>query len=161
MKLCLEHPYSEFKAAYLVINKEPRRNVILVRNDNTKTVTSYARFLMSIHLGRTLEKYEHVDHIDGNRMNDQISNYQILTRRQNNQKSSKGRKSVKMICPNCGRLFEKELNKTHLQKGGKFTSCSMSCKNELLKKGYSIADLTWIGKAQIHAYFIRECSIDG
>lgn len=161
MKLQLEHPYLEFKAAYLVTNKEPRRNVILLRNDNSRTITSYARYLMSIHLGRLLSKTEHVDHIDGNRMNDTLSNYQILTQRQNNQKASQGRKSVRMICPNCGRIFEKELNKTHLQKGGKFTSCSMSCKNEILKKGYSLADLTWIGKVQVYAYFKRECSIEG
>lgn len=34
-----------FKSAYLVVNKEPRRTVILVRNDGSKTSVSYSNLV--------------------------------------------------------------------------------------------------------------------
>lgn len=39
------------------------------------------RLVMSEHLGRTLEEYEHVHHIDGNRMNNKIENLELIHRK--------------------------------------------------------------------------------
>jgi len=156
VKIKIQYPFINYKAAYLVINKEPRRNVILVKEDNTKTTMSYARYLMSIHLGRFLTKEEHVDHIDNNKMNDCIENYQILSQLENNRKSSKGRKYIKMRCPNCGKIFDIRYNQSHIQKKGKFSSCSRTCKYEVLKKGYSINQLIEIGNNQIIEQYVKK-----
>ena len=40
--------------------------------------TNYARWLIEQHLGRKLEKWEHVHHIDGNKLNDDISNLKLI-----------------------------------------------------------------------------------
>lgn len=156
MKIEIQYPFINYKAAYLVTNKEPRRNVILVKEDNTKTTISYARYLMSIHLGRFLTKEEHVDHIDNNKMNDCIENYQILSKLENNRKASKGRKYIKMKCPNCGKIFDIYYNQSHIQKKGKFSSCSRKCKYEVLKKGYSIDQLIEIGNNQIIEQYVKK-----
>lgn len=67
MKIDLQFPFTEdYKAAYVNINKEPRRVCLLVRKNNNKTSISYARYLMSCHLNKFLSKNEHVDHIDAN-----------------------------------------------------------------------------------------------
>lgn len=80
-KIELEYPYSEdFKAGYLNINKEPRKTLLLVRNDGSKTSTSYARYL---------KEEEHVDHIDNEKLNDNITNLQILSTKDNNIKKNK------------------------------------------------------------------------
>ena len=54
--------YPEFKSGYVINHKkEGRRYVVLVRDDQTKSCTSYARFLMSVKLGRRLLKEEQVE----------------------------------------------------------------------------------------------------
>lgn len=84
---------------------------------------------MSVKEKRILEPYEHVDHIDDNRLNDNIDNLQILSLPENNRKEAKrrGKRMVKLKCPNCGKIFIKQRGKTFLSKGGNFTACSRSC----------------------------------
>lgn len=124
----LQEPYkSDYLKGYLNINSEPRRVVALTRNDGTKTSTSYARYLMSCHLGRYLNANEHVDHIDNNKMNDAIDNFQILTQKENNQKGKK-RTYVKLKCPICNVTFSKEKRQiTNKIKNDKTPTCSRKC----------------------------------
>jgi len=82
MKIELQKPYSDvFKSGYLLTNSEPRRVVCLVGLDGKKTSVSYARYLLSCKIGKFIEPGFHVDHIDGNKLNDSISNLQILTKK--------------------------------------------------------------------------------
>ena len=83
MKICVEYPYSTlFTGANVYTDKDNRRRVYLYGKD-TKMTTSYARYLMSVKLGRFLDKNEVVDHIDNDRTNDVIENLQILTEKDN------------------------------------------------------------------------------
>lgn len=125
MKIELKNPFlEEYKAAYVVINKEPRRVCILVRKDNSKTSMSYARYLMTCHLNRFLEKHEHVDHIDNDKMNDTIENYQILSQTQNNIKSKNPRKTAILICPICKKSFVRFHNQISHKNN---PTCSRKC----------------------------------
>lgn len=133
MKIELSSIFKEnFKEAYLNTNKEPRRVVLLVSKDGAKTSMSYARYLMISYLNRFLSKEEHVDHIDGNRLNDSIENLQILSQQENNLKSvrqlGKEAKLIELICPICNTIFfksKKDAYKTiHL---GKQQCCSRKC----------------------------------
>lgn len=140
MKIILEFPYSaDFKAGYLGINTEPRRVLTLVRNDNTKTSTSYARYLMSCSLNRYLTNEEHVDHKDDNKLNDIISNLQLLSPKENNVKKNKNlgivREMLSLICPVCKEEFIKPANqlKTKIS-NGKIPTCSKSCGGKLSHK---------------------------
>lgn len=128
-KIKLEYPFNQrWKYGYLVTNPEGRRNVILYNSHQDRTTISYARYLMSVHLGRFLEEHEHVDHIDGDKTNDTIENLQILTLAENNRKASPGKWCVDLICPNCGVLFTRPRNRTHLVvKTKRATFCSRTC----------------------------------
>jgi hypothetical protein len=127
-KINLEFPFSEdFKAGYLNVNKEPRRVVLLVKKDNSKTSISYARYLVSCKEKRYLSKEEHVDHIDNNKLNDNISNLQILSQKENNRKNRE-KIFISLICPICGKTFSKERRQlSHKIKMGKVPTCSRIC----------------------------------
>ncbi len=82
--------YPEFKSGYVIFhNREGRRYVVLVREDQTKTCTAYARYLMAVKIGRRLLNTEQVDHIDEDKSNDSIENLQILSKRDNISKNKK------------------------------------------------------------------------
>lgn len=140
MKLELDIPFKEeFKAGYLNMNKEPRRVVLLVRKDNTKTSTSYARYLMSCKLGRRLRRDEHVDHIDHDPLNDVIDNLQILSPAKNNKKKNKhlsiSRTMMTLSCPICGNEFTREARQLKIKiKNGKTPTCSRSCGGKMSAK---------------------------
>lgn len=118
---------------------EGRWFVFLVDSKNkTRTTLSYARYLMSTNLGRRLNEDEHVDHIDGNKSNDAVSNLQLLTPAENNRKSvverGQSTKLLELRCPWCDKEFQKRRGDTHLVKGGLFTSCSRSCSGKLKRR---------------------------
>lgn len=126
-----EHPYTGYKLYKVYHKKEGRFYAVLFKNKKERTTVSWARYIMSVHLGRLLDpKKETVDHIDGNKTNSIISNLQLLPLRDNIKKSSKGRTYVKLICPVCNKEFTREKKNTHLTKSrmckGK-TCCSRSC----------------------------------
>lgn len=127
-KINLQLPFlNDYKSGYLNINKEPRRVVLLVKFDGSKTSISYARYLMSCHLNRYLNRDEHVDHIDNNKLNDVIENLQILTQKENNQKN-KSRTYKTLICPICKKEFTKEARQLNSKiKNGKIPTCSRIC----------------------------------
>ena len=124
----LEYPYNkDFKSGYLNINKEPRRVLLLVRNNGTKTSTAYARYLMAVSVGRYLEKTEHVDHKDNNKLNDVIDNLQILTPKENNIKKNEHlniKETIhKLICPICNEIFYRTAQRFK----NEMQSCSKKC----------------------------------
>lgn len=134
MKIELEVPYTrDFKAGYLDTNKESRRVVTLVRYDNSKTSTSYARYLMTCHLKRFLDVDEHVDHIDNDKMNDVIDNLQILSPRDNNLKKNVAlgitlKKEITLTCPVCESTFTRPARNIEFKlKRGKSPCCSRKC----------------------------------
>lgn len=102
MKIELKEPYkSKWKTGYILVNRENRRTVLLVNNKHDRTSTQYARYLMSVKLGRFLDpELETVDHIDGDKTNDNIGNPQLLTRLENIRKSQK-KENFECICPVC------------------------------------------------------------
>lgn len=133
-KIDLEYPYSEdYISGYLNINKEPRRVLSLIKKDGTKTSVSYPRYLMACHLKRYLDKYEHVDHIDNNKLNDVIENLQILTPKENNIKKNefydiKLADEITLTCPICGVEFSRpSRNVKHKLHIGKTVCCSRRC----------------------------------
>ena len=65
--------------------KENRYYVYLINpfNKKDRTSTSYARYLFSVKLGRRLSSTEEVDHIDNNKLNDELSNLQVLSPEKN------------------------------------------------------------------------------
>ena len=95
---------------------------------------SYSRYLMEKHLGRTLEDWEQVDHINGDCSDDRLDNLQIMTQKENKQKAiiehNRSTKYRLCICPTCNTEFYVEeriyqRNQIVLAKDGPF--CSKRC----------------------------------
>jgi hypothetical protein len=109
-----------------------RRKIVALVSPNHRTTMSYARYLMSLHLGRTLTADEEVDHIDDDCTNDVIENLQLLTPQGNLEKqaATKVKNMVTLICPNCGVEFTRDRRFTHLRSNSKQKNpscCSRSC----------------------------------
>ena len=96
---------NKFKAAYVVINKEPRRVCILVSHDGSKHSMAYAKYLYTSYYKCDIPKGEQIDHINGNRMDDRIENLQKISKRYNNLKDKKGQELMLLTCPVCNSQF--------------------------------------------------------
>ena len=150
MKIDLEFPYSEiYQTGYIYVNNEDRRCVTLKTSDGKLTGTTYARYLMSVKLGRFLSDQEEVDHIDDNKTNDDINNLQILTPEQNREKQrlhyiNNVQQKFDLSCPQCGKDFtltERDMGEKfykHYQNNGSgLIFCSRSC-NAIFNRGTSL-----------------------
>lgn len=76
---------------------------------STHKVVSYPRILMEYKLGRKLKATEQVHHIDGNPLNNNINNLELLNQH-DHLKLHADVKSIKyedklMVCPVCGKEF--------------------------------------------------------
>lgn len=132
-KITLEEPYSSLYACgYIVISREPRRNVILYNSQTDRSTVSLARYLYEVSIGEFLPSHLVVDHVDGNQMNDVLTNYQTLTIEENNKKATTqnklSRQMVEFRCGSCNTIFSKPKNLTHLIIKSKMsTYCSRKC----------------------------------
>ena len=112
--------------------KDGRRHVIHY-DGQTRRTQSYPRYLMELVLGRELESWEHVDHINNDPTDDRIENYQVLTQQKNNQKSvifnGRSAKMMDLVCVCCGTEFKREARKEkdRLNRGNAGPFCSKSC----------------------------------
>ena len=74
-------------------------------NKINKTVTSYPRIIMSNFLGRELLKTEDVHHKDGNPLNNEIENLEVLDHKEHDRMHATRYFDKQMICPICNKEF--------------------------------------------------------
>lgn len=138
-----DHPYSDYWLYKVWHKKEGRfqANLISISNPGKRTTISYARYLMSLRLGRLLDKYEHVDHIDNDKSNDSIENLQILTPEQNKKKQEEfykfhNKTILQLNCSCCGKEFDYAArnHRYHVRLGRTEFCCSRSCGVRLQQK---------------------------
>ena len=98
--------------AYLATNKEPRRVCMLRKADGTMKSMSYAKYLYTSYYNCDVAEGDHVDHINGDKMDDRIENLQVISGTYNRQKDHKHKEMVIRVCPVCGTEFL--FNKTDL-----------------------------------------------
>lgn len=116
-----------------VSTKDGRKRVVLAAIDDgfyaSQTSMSYARYLLSIKLGRRLDPKEHVDHIDGDPTNDSVENLQILSSAANTQKYFKDHdlyaKERTLTCAGCGVVFNRK--ESQIEPNNKNHFCSVDC----------------------------------
>ena len=108
-----EPPWGYYTHGNKVFHKQMRRWMACLYNSVTrerKTI-SYSRYLYSVHLWKTKQELIPnnmvVDHINNDKLDDRINNFQLLTVSENNAKENRryGRKSLVAICPVCLNFF--------------------------------------------------------
>lgn len=131
-----DYPFEDYWLYVVLHKKENRRMANLVKKDTLskeRMTISYARYLMSVNLKRKLNTDEHVDHIDNDKLNDCLSNLQILSPEENSKKemslSTRRKKFNPINCCFCGTIFsiETRQHKSRLKNGAKNFYCSKIC----------------------------------
>ena len=113
--------------------KDGRKHVIHY-DGVTKHTQSYPRYLMEQHLGRKLESWEQVDHINNDPTDDRLENFQILTQLENIQKSAVKVKYIEFTCPVCKNTFSISAGRykhNQLVQGKAGPYCSRSCAGKI------------------------------
>lgn len=123
----MSNPFEFAKVYGPYLSKAELRRMVTIVFPDSRTTMSYARYLMCCKLQRLLGADEEVDHIDNNKLNDDLSNLQILTPAENRLKGRQRQEMVTLTCPYCGVDFTRPKRQTHLTKGGAQTFCSRSC----------------------------------
>ena len=91
--------------AYLATNKKPRRVCMLRKADGTTKSMSYAKYLYTSYYNCDVAEGDHIDHINGDKMDDRIENLQVISGTYNRQKDHKHKEMVICVCPVCGTEF--------------------------------------------------------
>lgn len=145
-----EFPYTGYLVSEPIFAKKEQRYYVglwpIKGSGLRPTSRSLARYKLSVHLGRILEKWEQVDHIDGNKTNDSLDNLQILTIAENNRKARREQGTVgipiELICSHCHKLFRRPKNQyNHKANCGQTRFfCSRECQHKgLIKKFPSLS----------------------
>ena len=117
--------------------KSGRPFMIIIDEEGNRRTVSKARWIMEQHLGVKLDPDLHtIDHIDGNKTNDDLSNLQILPRQEHSAKDTRRVKLEKFICPECGEEFERSprliRDKAKKKRRGPF--CGKSCSSRWARR---------------------------
>jgi len=138
-KIELIPPYKQdWDNGYLRRNGEGRDTLYLYKSAEVdiprkQSSTQYSRYLMSTHLGRYLNKEEHVDHIDNDKNNNSLSNLQVLSLKENNIKTFK-KPDVELTCPVCHNNFTRTVSQLRGKKDrmkDNVIACSRMCGGKL------------------------------
>ena len=90
---------------YINTNREPRRVATLRKANKEMISMSYAKYLYTSYYKVDIPKEYHVDHINGDKMDDRIENLQVISRDYNIKKDHQHKEMVLLECPVCHEEF--------------------------------------------------------
>lgn len=156
-----EPPFDRFSKGVCWIHKKMfRRMVNLYNTADDNTTMSLARYLYQVFLWKTdnyiIPKELTVDHINDDKFDDRLDNYQLLTQSQNSTKAGlrQGKKYVVLVCPNCKHVFMREIRQTQLMPcfKNRVSCCSRACSGSFSGQVPKLA-IKWLSKRQVVCVF--------
>ena len=118
--------------------KDGRLRLIGKDEHGKKHTISYPKYLMECHLGRFLQEDEQIDHIDGNPLNNDLNNLQILKRGIHQKNDVLRNRDIEVRCTYCNKLFKiagnkvSDRNRRDRHSSGYF--CSRKCSGKYGKE---------------------------
>lgn len=99
MKIKVEDYFAnKYKSAYKIFHKGMQRYMVnLIAFEGTRTTISYAKYVYMSYHKVDIIKGDEIDHIDDNKLNDDIENLRIVSSVENSKKKT----SAKMIYYKC------------------------------------------------------------
>lgn len=94
-----------YDVVYVNTNKEPRRVATLRKKGGEMTSMSYAKYLYTSHYRTDVDNTCHVDHINGDKMDDRIENLQVISGTYNRQKITSIKKCLYLLVQYAERNF--------------------------------------------------------
>lgn len=107
-------PYTRKDGRQIVILKTPGPH-------QDHMTVSYPKYLVEVAIGRYLESDEQIDHIDGDFLNNDLSNLRIVKQSEHARSHVPERTSTSYICPICGSTYIVTVN------SGYRKTCSRHC----------------------------------
>lgn len=143
-----------------MINKKLHSDgYIWLYDTETKSQILEHRYVMEHHLNRKLKSDEVVHHKDRNKINNSIDNLELLTNDEHSKKHQleRGRKYVKLTCPQCKKEFDIPKTQSYLSKHNKYncTCCSPICRGKLYKR-IQISGITEEIQNDINQNYVNE-----
>lgn len=129
----LEEPFkSKWRKGYLQTDPDGRRHIHLYNSNSDRTIIPYARYLYGVKEGFEVPAGIEIDHKDGDKTNDDITNLTPMTEEMHRMKTAWERpreKYVNLECPQCQSWFERTERYVRDKKnqGQKALYCSRSC----------------------------------
>lgn len=125
--------YENYKIYGPYLNRKDNRLRVIIKHSITgeEHTVSYPKYLIECYLNRYLDEDETVDHIDGNPLNNDISNLQVLKRSKHSSFDAIRNKDIIVNCAYCGKEFTikgstvSNRNRSDRHQSGYF--CSKQC----------------------------------
>ena len=135
--------YFDSQISGLYLRKDRRLMCTVKTSDGKKTSVSFPKALMELYLGYLLDKDYTIDHIDMNPLNNNLSNLNIVNRKEHCKLDVLRNKDVELKCFLCGKTFIKKgsmLNNIQRKdKKGQNYFCSKTCSGKygaMIQNGY-------------------------
>lgn len=134
------YPFTDYTVYGPIYHKQEKRMMVVIvhkQNEKVRSSLSYARYLYQTHHAIKLDQNQHIDHIDNDRLNDTISNLQVLSDKENKDKYSSTliKHTIILTCDRCGEQFERLESQSCKMRGGLHNFCSKQCRgNGKLKR---------------------------
>lgn len=144
-------PYADYKSSGPRLHVQENRMYIdcidTTHSGNHKLGILYARYLYEVTHRAFIPNGYDIDHIDGDKTNDDIANLQAIPSRLNNAKggricdivNSHCARNVLLRCPICGKWFDApRIKYENAKKNGKVIYCSRNCTWEGLRCKFKV-----------------------
>ena len=133
--IAVEYPWSQlYSKGYVATGIDGRKRVSLFSDSGENRYVSYARYLFTVHLKQFIPDHLTVDHINDDKTDDRVENFQLLTDEENRMKEYYRYLTMEysrwaFTCACCEVQFlltEREIN-MRLAQGVEYAFCSKSC----------------------------------